>query len=472
MESPEGQTGSSGRVNAYTLSLIEQKFQHFLNATVRAGSVYGGCGGENGTWAWDAAGHWVVRRQPHITFGCSCFAAAFLTYWYNYNGAYHPGWDLGVWQINHAFDQSIERHDVDIPHRRRYTGLRGFREFVVDASRQPFYGGNFMVSRVSPVAAYINDGWLLLSRKAGGNYYFKWHPDVLGDFNVVGVGGHHVIMYVKRGSGGENDPPEDGNRPHQVWRLAADGTPGSLQATTWREEELQVVLCPAGHRHTLPHNRHRSGVLMPPSPTVALSERSLAAEPDLRGLQGQRVTLYGERDRHACGSMLAIWKLMDLRPHTRAPLIETYAGGDDFLNNPTRPIQHQTPGRGSTAVDVPHLTQMTMMIHTGGRWEAVREGTTVHAGDRVQAIIESVGVDAGTPVMIEVFDTATREPKIPFSGEIQGDRTEIEFELMSYIVGDPPDNQLFFEAWIYEPAFNVASDPVAYVASSEEVGVR
>ncbi len=465
--SNESHPGSTGHVNAYTLSLIEQKFQHFLNATKRAGSVYGGCAGRGGTWAWDEEGHWIVRRRPQIQFGCSCLAASFLSFWYNYNEDYFYAWHLGTYRIDYALDHSVVPHDVVIPAHRAYTGLRGFREFVEDGTETGYFDGDFYLTRAGTMADFINTGALLFVRRAGQYYHFKWDPDIFNDFNVVAFGGHHAGLYIKRGSGGEHEPPERGNRPHQIWRLAADGSSGT--PTTWRPEELRVRICPI---NTL-HPRHFTRASGRPVNTIVRRVHLYDAETTAlpQELLNKHVTLpeempsVGKPRKHACASVTAFWKLKDLRPHALAPVLETYEVGDDFLNNPPRAIEHQTTTGSGTDVAIPSLNSMVIMKQVEGQWEVVQRDGIVRAGETLRAVIDSTGVVADTAVTIEVYDT-NDDRKIPYDGVIEGDCTQVEFELLNFIVPGAPDNKIIFTAWIYERDFYVEAGWYTFIPSA------
>lgn len=454
--------GSSGRTNEHTISIIEQKFQHFLNATVRAGSLYGACNGaENGTWGRAGEGHWVVRRRPQIRFGCVCLATSFIVYWYNYNGNYRKGWAAGIGEnIHDVFSETIAQHRATIG-RTTYSDFRGFQELVQDGSVQGFYHGSYYVSRIGEMVDFINSGALLFTKKVGNRYHFKWNPSTFNDFNVLGIGSHHVIIYVKRGSGGENDIPGEENTPHQIWRLAADSPDG--KKTTWREEEVQVRICPRSDLH----RRHTATTVE----NIFLSHDSQEtdAETVLGWLGGKHVTLPTEVPSErvkwlsACESITAIWKLKDLRPNAQVISLEGYADGDALLDNPSQRIEIVAQSGASFEVSLPELTGITVMKRVGGLWETVQADGTLSAGDQVKLVIDSTGVEAGTQVSIGIFDVDLDE-KLPERGEIQGNSTEIEFELLGFIVPASPDNKFFFRAWIYDIDFNVESGWI-YLAS-------
>jgi hypothetical protein len=505
-----------GQANLIHLNCVEQKFQHFLNATVRAGSVYGGCGSyAAGTWSWDAEEeHWIVRRQPRIQFGCVGLGASFLAYWFNYNAESERGWYMSVNKnLHHTFHESAARHDVTL-RGTEFTGLRGYREFVAEGEDRELWGSPTHITRAACVGEFINDGWLQFTQRRGGvRYYFKWDPDRFADYNILGIGSHHVYMYIKRGCGGENDPPTDRNRPHQIWRLAADGSTG--QPTTWREEEVEVRLCPepcsapwsahahpdvvsaalrarpdcppicpgrggCGHICPLPAAQRcrRSGNRYACSPWHAThgdaALTSIARHPscdtsqeDVDGwLLRQHVTIPYEvpsrmkRWRQACEALIALWKLRDLRPDGRPP--EVGGVNDGLLDYPSRPIRFWRPGRGDSDVAIPRVTAILVQRQENGSWRDLAPEGSLRAGDALRLQIDTTGVADGAALTVSVVD-ASGDEKIPFTGQVTANRAVIEEELMSFIVPNAPHHQIAFVAWVFDSEISLSTDWIDYV---------
>lgn len=504
-----------GGANLVRLDCVEQKFQHFLNATVRAGSVYGGCGAyEAGTWSWDEEEeHWIVRRQPQIRFGCVGLGASFLAYWFNYNAESERGWYMSVNKnLHHTFHETAERHTVTVGGD-EFADVRGYREFVEEGQDQDLWGSPTRLTRAARVGDYINDGWLqFVERRGGSRYYFKWDPDRFANYNILGIGSHHVYMYIKRGCGGESDPPTSQNRPHQIWRFAADGSTGT--PTTWREELVEVRMCPepcpepwnarahpsvvssrmraradcppicpggGGCGHVCPlgggqrcrrranryacspwHREHGDAAIT--SVTLHPEAETSQANAD-EWLLDAHVTIPYEvpsrfkRWRQACEALIALWKLKDLRPDGRAPEVDGV--GDGLLDFPSRPIRFWRPGRGDSAVPVPRVTAILVQKEVAGSWRDVGPGDTLRAGDAIRLRVDTDGVEDDTAVTVAVIDTRNDE-KIPFSGTVTANRAIIEEELMSYIVPSPPDNQIAFVAWVYDREIDVSTDWIDY----------
>lgn len=164
--------------------------------------------------------------------------------------------------------------------------------------------------------------------------------------------------------------------------------------------------------------------------------------------------------KHACASIIAIWKLKDLRQDGRAPTIP--GSSSPIPTNLPRRIENTAPG-GVGNVPIPSLTDIRVMKQADGDWEPVQGETPVRSGDNVKLIIESTGVDTGTPITIEIFDYDGYE-KLPFGeGETTGNTTEIEAELLNFIVPNPPNNQIYFLASIYDQELFIESDWIHYL---------
>ena len=428
---------------------IEQKFQHFLNATVRSNSFYQ----MNTRPLHFRNNHWVIVQNG---YGCVGFAGCFLGYWFNFNELFDSGiWDRIGPGIQHVFDESINTESHP-----------GLREFVEDgASEQSFYGGNYYVSRIGTIADYINDGSLRFVRRVGHSifYDFKWDPGIFNDFNVLGIGGHHVILYIKRGEGGENDPPNENDSHNQIWRLAADFPRGG--PTTWEEEErkIRIRICPINAYH----NNHGGPTIQSITLSPDAEETNMTT---INGwLRNKHVTLPMEIPRppphhwkQACSSIIAIWKLKDLRQDGRAPTIP--GSSSPIPTNLPRRIENTAPG-GVGNVPIPNLTNIRIMKQVDGSWEQVQGEIPVRSADNVKLIIESTGVDTGTPITIEIFDYHDNE-KLPFGeGETQGISTEIVAELLNFIVPNPPNNQIYFLASIYDQELFIESDWIYYLGN-------
>lgn len=458
-------TGRSGEENTFTLASIEQKFQHFLNATVRAGSVYSDCAGyAAGTWAWHDEGHWIIRRRPRIQFGCVCLASSFLAYWYNYNADSEPSWHLSVSRgIQYSFNETLASHNANISNR-DYENLCGYKEFVEDGSQLDFYNGNYYATRIGSMADFINDGTLQFFRRGGGNFYFKWNPDRFARFNVLAIGSHHVILHVKRGSEGENSYPTNENTPHQIWRFAADMPVNG--PTVWREEEVGLKICPdynSGQAHdrytnNQYHTSHGANAIeryeVHPDCTVT------NFDPVNEALLTKHVTLSSELPKEdkrwlqGCNSIIVIWKLKDLRANGKAP--EVSGVSSSIINNPSKRIVFENPRREHTDVAIPRLTDIQVSKLENGVCVNVSDSNPLRPGDRLHLIISSSGVEASTRISVSVFDTSGDE-KLPHDVEITGDTTETDIDLQSIIVPNPPDNYICFRAWIYDIDIGVES---------------
>jgi hypothetical protein len=461
--------GRTGEITNYTLASIEQKFQHFLNATVRAGSVYGGCGGyARGTWSWDQEGeHWIVRRRPRIPFSCSPLAASFMAFWFNYNADSERGWTIAGDRIQFAFNESVARHNAVI-HRIERQNLCGYKEFVEDGSQQDFYGGNFFVSRIGTIADFINDGTLLFLRRRGGNFFFKWNPDRFSRFNVLAIGSHHVIMYIKRGNEGANSYPTDRNIPHQIWRFAADSPEN--RPTTWREEEIRVIICPTYERerpldrylNNQYHKSHRASTVH--QYTIHQDCQDTNFDSINNALLTKNVTFRSELPHQeqrwlaGCDSIIAIWKLKDLRSNGKAPEIP---GISDIINNPSKRIVFVNPRRESTDVEIPRLTGIQVSKLQGEGRVPITEDNPLHADDILEFAITSIGVASFTRICISVFDMHGFE-KLPYEIEITGNNNLTQIRLLGIVVPNPPDNYIFFRAWIYEVDINVETELFPY----------
>jgi len=428
---------------------IERKFQHFLNATVRSGSFYQ----MNTHPLHFRDDHWVITQNG---FACVGFAGCFLGYWFNFN----EDFDAGIWDrigpgIQHVFHESINT-----------ASHPGLREFVdeEDASEREFYGGNYYVSMVGTIADYINNGHLRFVRRVGNSifYEFKWDPSVFNDFNVAGIGSHHVILYVKRGEGGENDPPSDDDTRNKVFRLAADYPVGG--PTTWEEEgrKMRIRICPNGNSH---HTRHRGPAVQSITLSPDAEETDMAT---INGwLRGQHVTLpmeipNADHDwKHACGSIFVVWKLKNLESNGCAPSIPD-SHSSIPANLPKR-IENTAPG-GVGDVPIPDLTDIRIMNQVDGTWRLVQGEFFVRGRENIKIIIESTGVDNNTPITIEVFDYNGDEKLSLGEFQTQGNTTEIVAELENYIVPNSPNNQIYLQASIYNQELSIQSDFIYYEA--------
>lgn len=324
----------------------EEKFQHFLEHTVRAGSRYGGCGGfGSGTWGYDAEHHtWTVRKRvrtevdlgPQIYFGCVGLVASFLTYWYNYNEDAGPVWSLAVGPgISYALAAELGPGTVN-----EREGVLGLRPAVADPVELDCPGqfttwrsfvsatqvGGEQVPLVGTAASFINDGLLRYVCMRGGRARFEWDPSYFANFNICVISSHHVILWVKRAPDG--GPPR-GDGTDQMWRLGADingkvfgrGLSTIGGPTSWELRPLAFRTCQVDHRHR--------------GPARERGARGLATRirEDLPGFEElprayQREPVAWESERLGCAAPVAIYKLRDLEG-TAAP----------FLDRPSRPIQ-------------------------------------------------------------------------------------------------------------------------------------
>jgi hypothetical protein len=465
-----GSPGRTGSGNIYTLNSVEQKFQHFLNSTVRAGSIWGGTGGRSGTWTWDSD-HWIVRRQPNILFGCVGLVTSFLAYWFNYNEEYFEGWSNSIlYGIHQVFNEELNSHDVFLHDNRRHRDIpcidiRGYREFIHDPVERNFYFDNYIVSIIGNVADFINNGMLLLTRISDGNYFFKWNPINFQNFNVMCLGSHHVYLYIKRGNGGENDPPTEDNTPHQLWRLAADYPIGS--PTTWREEEIRIRICPGDHAI---HTRHRGTRVQ----NVNVYPDSQITQASAEYLHNRYVTNPNEiptpekRWKEACNSIIAIWKLSDLRDNAQAPIVSEDPHLTPFLENTSRRIEIIS-GPSSTRA-IPNLTSFQIMKEIDEEWQIIEYGGEVNSGNIIKFIIESTGLIASTQLNIELVGIHSLHYRNSFpeifdviQEEVTGNRIEIEYQLLNISAPFVPEN-IYFIAWIYEFEFNIQSPVLNYLA--------
>lgn len=474
---------SSGRTNLIEISSIEIKFQHFLSATVRNHSTY-----RLGATHWDFENdNWIIRENQ---YGCVCFAATFLVYWYNYNEEFCNSLEYAVSKgIQYAFNETIDSHDkmirpdemtwvtqedgtsIRVPHpwRIRETQLRGFKEFADEGSDRSFWiyaperwrgVSQHFVSFVGTVADFINQGRLLFLRKQGGRYRFVWDPSFLNNFNVVGEASHHVILYVKRGSGGGNDFPSNNNRPHQIWRLGADVNSSTGGRTTWREEEISVVRCGiSGHAHSGSNfeNSIVTNVHLSPDVTPSGQTNSWIEE-----LTNSYVTTQNESGRNGCLSRFAVWKLKDLARDATAPNITGPNSSDVLLSNSTRTVIDRSSS-ASGAITIPHLESIEILKQVDGSWEPLAPESSLSSGDIIKVVIQSDSVENGTPIIIEIYDSHD-DAKIPLEGEISGNTTELEFEMPSFIVPNQPNNQIIFQASVFDSEHvPVRSDFIDYI---------
>lgn len=324
----------------------EDKFQHFLEHTVRAGSHYGTCAGfGRGTWGYDAEHHtWTVRKRnrtevdlgPQVYFGCVGLVASFLTYWYNYNEDARQVWTLAVGKgISYALSAELGPGTVE-----GRQGVLGLRPAIVDPvtldcpgrfSRwRSFASASQVDGRQVPLvgtaASYINDGLLRYAGMRGGVAQFEWDPAHLANFNVCVIASHHVILWVKRAPDG--GPPR-GDGTDQIWRLGADVN-GRLAGrglqtiggrTTWEHRLLRFPPCRKPHGHRGP-SRERGGGALP----TRIREDLPGFEQLPRALRSHPVAW--ESEKLGCQAPIVIYKLRDLEG-TAAP----------FLDRPSRPIQ-------------------------------------------------------------------------------------------------------------------------------------
>ncbi|MCB9717956.1 MAG: hypothetical protein H6712_29170 [Myxococcales bacterium] len=428
----------------------EQKFQHFLAATVRNGSTY-----RLGGRVWDYDNDtWVVTDNR---YGCVGFATLFLVYWLNFNEDYRAAWSFAVANgMTYGFDESAALHDLSHGELTA-RGVRGFREFVADGrsesvwilARERSRGiTEHWLSFVDTVAGFIDDGRLRLVEKRGARYYFRWKPEIFADFNVVAEASHHVILYVKRGSGGENDPPTRGNTPHRIFRFGADLNSRAGGRTTWREEEIAVEPCTAHGAHGPSHS---AGTVhsVTLAPGVARDERT---ERWIRELEGHAITRPAEQSRNGCLSKYVVWKLRDLRPNGRVPALTGALASDPLM---TRPARRVVSRANHEPFAVPQLLRITVSAQVGGQWTPVAAGsTTLRSGMQIRLGIESSNVPAGTPLTIRTLDRSGTHEADVIELATEGDSTTTDFALAPV----SPGATIAFEAAVLEGQLRIASE--------------